>query len=170
MIEFPSMRRFFDRDLVLSVEAPEDCERAKERPNHLAFVAPEEGGYSARITFELKNVEPPESEPDWFVNLIGQLYFQGGLGLENYELVEAFEIDLAGHAGFVARYEWVSDELGLHFSHADGLVITGAKSFLEIHGYSLKELESKYVPTFVYMMNSVRLGPEAAAGGETRHN
>jgi hypothetical protein len=166
MIELPAMNRFTDHSLGISIEAPPEWSGMKDGPLNLDLFAPEEEDYSAHVSLDLKHVDPPDSQGDWFVRLVEQTYFKGGLGLEQYQLVEGFELELDGHPGFLARYEWISEEIGSHFSQVDTLVLMSPTSLLEIHGFSLKKLEEKYIPIFLYIIHSIRfvsLQPEGKA-------
>jgi len=156
VIEPPVMTQLTDHALGLSLEAPAAWSGTRRSALSLALFAPEQRDYRANVSLELKHVEPPDDRGNWFVRVVELAYFQGGLGLAQYQLVEAFELALGGHPGFLARYEWVSPELGLHFSQVDTLGLLSPTSFLEIHGVSLKELEWEYVPTFLYIINSIR--------------
>ena len=167
MIELPVMSQLTDHLLGLSLEAPAEWSGTKRSALNLALFAPEQRDYRANISLDLKHVAPPDDRGDWFVRVVELAYFQGGLGLAQYQLVETFELTLDGHPGFLARYEWVSPELSLHFSQVDTLVLLSPTSFLEIHGVGLKELEREYVTTFLYIINSIRfVSPRPSQQGE----
>jgi hypothetical protein len=159
MTDLPVMSRLTDHSLGLSIEAPADWSGTKDSALHLALFAPEQRDYSANVRLELKHVEPPDAEGDWFVRVVEQAYYQGGIGLAGYQLVEAFTVELDGHPGFLARYEWVAEEFGLHFSQVDTLVLLGPTSLLEIHGVGLKELEWEHLPVLLYIIHSIRFEP-----------
>jgi hypothetical protein len=163
-MELPDMNRFTDHSLAISLEAPEAWSGTKDSALNLDLFAPEESDYAAHISLDLKEIDPPDPKGDWFVRVVEETYYQGGLGLDEYELVEGFEVEVGGHPGFLARYEWVAREVGLHFSQIDALVLVRPDRLLEIHGFSLKELEETYIPIFLYIIHSVRFVSEPSVG------
>ncbi len=154
----PRMYRFTDPALGMSLEAPGTWRGEKQSAGVLRFVAPWEDGYRARLTVEMKKLDPPAAASGWFAGTIERTYARGEIGLEGYELVESFDFALDGRPAFMARYRSAPSRVGRELAHLDALALLTGDEQLEIRCVGTLRLEPKYLPIFVHVVDSMRFG------------
>ena len=157
MAQLPKMHSYWNKGLMISLEAPEGWDVISSDESPLGLFAPEESDYRAHLSFKIEKSDP--QTPEMFEQFVREVYHSGNLKLGQFSLVEDYNFELDERPAYAARYEWVAEQVGAHFSQLDVWVLAAEDAIYRVSGYSLKGLEEKYMPIFEHVIGSIRFIP-----------
>jgi hypothetical protein len=151
------MHSYFDPDLMISIELPDDWQVASTDELPLVLLAPEHEGFRANIGFSERTNDPPTKEH--FLALIEQLKLEQERDFDAYELVGERRAEQDGRPAFLVRSRWDLEQGPTRVAQVAALYAVTETRVIEVHCTALASLEGAYVPVFQRVLGSLRFLP-----------
>ncbi len=151
------VRSYFDPDLMVSLELPDDWETGATDDFPLVLLAPADHGFRANVGFSQRALDPPTK--DGFVAAIEQLKSEQERDFAGYELVGERRHVQDNCPAYLVRCRWDLDEGSTRVAQIAALYAAGPERIVEVHATALAELESEYLPVFQQVLDSLRFVP-----------
>jgi hypothetical protein len=147
------MISFVDKEMMLSLEVPEDWKIGSSAEFLRLFLAPPQNDYQANLGMSVSqsNGAPPEAMDE----LLKQTDEQNKAEDPTYKQTKYEKLKIDGNQARLRRYDSTLDEPKLQLSQIQVLILKGPL-LLAIDGSSLKKLEKDYLPIFEKMVKSIR--------------
>jgi hypothetical protein len=160
----PKIISYYNAELRVSVLVPEEWTGSQISPNMFRlFGVPESGleeyfeEYRVSMSFELK--ELPQSQENWFESLVQQNKNEMVKTYNAYRLLDESSFELGPNQVYQKHYSWVEENTGLTLFQLQALIHAGLNDLYIVNAAVVKGLESKYMPVFDAVLESVRIIP-----------
>lgn len=164
MEKLPKMISYYNAELRVSVLVPDDWTGSQVSPTMFRlFGVPESGleayfeEYRVSMSFELK--ELTQTQENWFEALVQQNNTEMGKTYNAYQLLDESFFELGPNRVYQKHYSWVEENTGLTLFQLQALIHAGLNDLYIVNAAVVKGLESKYMPVFDAVLESVRIIP-----------
>ena len=151
------MKTYFDPDVRVSLEMPEDWEVMASADFPLLLLAAEEQGFRANVGFAIVPLDEPT--PERLDQIIADAKSERERDFKRFELLGERRQEQAGYPGYLMRSYWELDEAPVTVAQISAIFVTAPTQMHQVHCTALKDLEQVYLPTFRHILGSLRFIP-----------